>query len=214
MTEPSVIVYAIDDDAAVLTGIGRLLRSAGYEAQVFASAEAFFEKVDHEATGCLILDLALPGFDGMQVQQRLVETDSVLPIIFLTGRGDIPTSVRAMKNGAADFCTKPIDDFDLLAAVDQAIQRCELAQRARRERTGIAGRLSTLTARERQVLEHLLSGQRNKQIAAALGTVEKTIKVHRARNMQKMQARSLATLIRQAEHAGIPRKPIGTEPAG
>lgn len=198
-------VYAVDDEAAVLKGLERLLRSAGYQPRVFASAAAFFEQYDRTATGCLVLDLAMPGCDGMQVQQRLIDDGSLLPIIFLTGHGDVPTSVRAMKQGAADFHIKPVDDRVLLAAIEQAIQRCELAQQVRREREEIAARFAALTGREHEVLRHLLSGKRNKQIAAELGTVEKTIKVHRARIMQKVQAPSLATLIRLAERAGIAR---------
>jgi FixJ family two-component response regulator len=206
VNQAAVTVYAIDDDASVLKGLERLFRSAGYQSQVFACAEAFFDQFDLEAVGCLVLDLAMPGVDGMQVQQRLKEYGSTLPIIFLTGNGDVPTSVRAMKNGAADFCTKPVDSRELLAAVEQAVQRCQRAHQLRRERADIAARFATLTAREREVLEHLLSGQRNKQIAAALGTVEKTIKVHRARIMQKVRAPSLATLVRLAESAAIARK--------
>lgn len=206
MRQAAPTVYAIDDDASVLKALGRLLLSAGYKSQLFANAREFFDKCDLEGSGCLILDLAMPGCDGMQVQQRLIEQGSVLPIIFLTGNGDVPTSVRAMKKGAADFHTKPVEDRVLLVAVEHAIQRCMLAQQARREHADIAARFAVLTAREHEVLEHLLSGKRNKQIAAALGTVEKTIKVHRARIMQKTKAPSLATLIRLAERAGIAHK--------
>jgi FixJ family two-component response regulator len=138
----------------------------------------------------------------------------VLPIIFLTGRGDIPASVRAMKQGAADFLTKPVDDQELLAAVQQATQRCRMVQEERRELADIEERLATLTAREYEVLEQLLSGKLNKQIAATLGTVEKTIKVHRARIMHKMHAPSLATLIRLAERAGVATRSVGSDSPG
>lgn len=207
MMPTGVTVYAIDDDAAVLKGIERLLRSAGYATRVFTSAEVFFDQYDDKAAGCLILDLAMPGLGGLQVQQRLIERGSLLPIIFLTGRADVSTSVQAMKNGAVDFHTKPVDDRELLATVEQAVRRCKLAQQMRHERADIAARLASLTTREREVLDHLLSGQRNKQIAAALGTVEKTIKVHRARIMQKMRAPSLAILAKLVERAEGARAP-------
>jgi FixJ family two-component response regulator len=214
MTQRALTVFAVDDDPSVLKGIERLLRSAGFNAQVFASAEAFLDGYDHDVTGCIILDLAMPGLDGLQLQQRLVERGGVLPIIFLTGRGDIPASVRAMKQGAADFLTKPVDDQELLAAVQQATQRCRMVQEERRELADIEERLATLTAREYEVLEQLLSGKLNKQIAATLGTVEKTIKVHRARIMHKMHAPSLATLIRLAERAGVATRSVGSDSPG
>ena len=203
MTSGTAIVFIVDDDVSVLKGVKRLLRSAGFAAETFASAREFLEQYDRNVAGCVILDLAMPGFDGLQMQQALADRDSVLPIIFLTGRGDIPTSVRAMKGGAVDFLTKPASDDELLAAVRGAIQRCEVLHRVREEVATIRRRAATLTPREREVLAHLLSGKLNKQIAADLGTVEHTIKIHRARVMQKMQARTLAALVRLAERAGI-----------
>jgi FixJ family two-component response regulator len=155
----------------------------------------------------VILDLAMPGFDGLQMQKALTDQGSVLPVIFLTGHGDIPTSVQAMKGGAVDFLTKPVTDDELLAAVRKAIERCEALCRAREEIAIVRRRVATLTPREREVLTHLLSGKLNKQIAADLGTVEHTIKVHRARVMAKMQARTLAALVRLAERAGIEAAP-------
>lgn len=203
MTEAAITVFAVDDDPSVRTGLGRLLRSAGFKAEVFATARAFLGAYRPDVTGCLILDLAMPELDGLELQQQLAERGGALPIIFLTGHGDIPTSVRAMKLGAADFLTKPVDDRALLAAVEQAIHRSNILQQQRREVADIERRLATLTPREREVLEHLLTGKLNKQIAAALGTVEKTIKVHRARVMHKMRAPSLAALVRLTERAGI-----------
>jgi len=201
MSTPQPVVHAVDDDPSVLRGLERLLRSAGYTPRVYSSAEAFFAEHDPEVLGCLILDLAMPGCDGMQLQQRLVDSGSVLPVIFLTGRGDVPTTVRAMKNGAVDFHTKPVDDHELLAAVERAIERCRQDQQQRRVRADCVARLAGLTAREREVFQHLLAGMRNKQIAAALGTVEKTVKVHRARIMEKTRASSLAELVQLAERA-------------
>lgn len=207
MTSGTSVVFVVDDDASVLRGVKRLLRSAGFTAETFASAPEFLERYDRNAAGCVILDLAMPGFDGLQMQEALTHRGSVLPIIFLTGHGDIPTSVQAMKGGAVDFLTKPATDDELIAAVRKAIQRCEALYRAREEIATIRRRVATLTPREHEVLTHLLSGKLNKQIAADLGTVEHTIKVHRARVMQKMQARTLAALVRLAERAGIEATP-------
>ena len=200
-------VFVVDDDPSVLRGARRLLRSAGIATKVFASPQEFLANHRPEATGCVILDLAMPGLDGLQVQQVLSDRGSLLPIIFLTGHGDIPASVLAMKRGAVDFLTKPVDDESLLTAIRQAIRRCAVLRQERQEVADIEARLATLTPREREVLVHLLSGQLNKQIAADLGTVEKTVKVHRARIMQKMRAPTLAVLVRLAERAGVAAAP-------
>jgi FixJ family two-component response regulator len=207
MTGDTPIVFVVDDDASVLRGVKRLLRSAGFTGETFASAREFLERYDSNGVGCVILDLAMPGFDGLQMQQALADRGSVLPIIFLTGHGDIPSSVRAMKGGAVDFLTKPVSDDELLAAVRNAIQQCEALSRTREDIESIRRRVATLTPREREVLSHLLTGKLNKQIAADLGTVEHTIKVHRARVMQKMQVRSLTALAQLAERAGIEATP-------
>ena len=207
MTSGTSIVFVVDDDASVRRGVTRLLRSAGFTAETFASAPEFLERHDRNVLGCVILDLAMPGFDGLQMQKALTDRGSALPVIFLTGHGDIPTSVQAMKGGAVDFLTKPVTDDELLAAVREAIERCEALYRAREEIAIIRHRVAALTPREREVLTHLLSGKLNKQIAADLGTVEHTIKVHRARVMEKMQVRTLAALVRLAERAGIEAAP-------
>ena len=210
MTSRPATVFVVDDDPSVRRGVERLLRSAGLTIEAFGSASEFLERYDRDATGCVILDLAMPGFDGLQLQQALAERGSALPIIFLTGHGDIPSSVQAMKRGAVDFLTKPVSGDELLAAVRNSIERCEALYRTREEIDDIRHRVATLTPREREVLTHLLSGRLNKQIAADLGTVEYTIKVHRARVMQKMQVRTLAALVRLAERAGIePAPPTG-----
>jgi FixJ family two-component response regulator len=150
-----------------------------------------------------VLDLAMPGVNGMELQRELAARGSILPVVFLTGHGDVPTSVQAMKRGAADFLTKPVDENDLLAAIRTALEKGSALRRERDELAEVKRRIATLTPREREVLEHIVAGKRNKQVAGELGTVEKTVKVHRARVMGKMQAKSLAELVRLAERAGI-----------
>lgn len=203
MNDPLRQIYLVDDDPAILKALSRLLRSAGYEPIAFASAKQFLERYEPNAPGCLVLDLSMPGTTGLELQQWLLQTESPLPVIFLTGRGDIPSSVRAMKQGAVDFLTKPVNDTALLKAIHEASQRESQARTARAEAAAIETRLATLTPRQREVLEHVVTGQLNKQIADDLGTVEKTIKVHRARVMEKMGVQSLAELVRLAERARI-----------
>lgn len=200
---PLATVFVVDDDPAVLKGLSRLLRSAGLAVDAFLSPQDFLNRHDPTAPGCLVLDVAMPGFNGLELQKALAARGSTIPIIFLTGHGDIPMSVQAMKRGAADFLTKPVNDDDLLSAVRAAIGKDRAARQARAEVAEIERRLATLTPREREVLEHVISGQLNKQTAADLGTVEKTIKVHRARVMEKMKAQSLADLVHLAEKAGV-----------
>jgi FixJ family two-component response regulator len=196
-------VFLVDDDAAVLKGLRRLLASAGLDVVAFESPQDFLAGLDRDADGCVVLDYSMPGLNGLELQQALAARGSALPVIFLTGKGDIPTSVRAMKDGAVDFLTKPVDGEVLLAAVRGAIERNRSQSGERAERADIERRLATLTTREREVLRHVVAGLLNKQIAARLGTVEKTVKVHRARVMEKMQARSLAELVRLAEKSGL-----------
>ncbi len=203
MTDVACTVFVVDDDASVRKGVLRLLRSSGLAAEGYPSAQAFLDGPDRAAIGCVILDLAMPGVNGLQMQEALAGAGSALQIVFLTGHGDIPSSVRAMKHGAVDFLTKPVSDDVLLDAVHHAIERARVLEQGRREKYDIERRLATLTPREREVLPHLVRGRLNKQIAADLGTVEKTIKVHRARIMQKMQVRTLVALARLAQQAGI-----------
>jgi len=196
-------VFLVDDDTAVLKALSRLLRSAGFEVDTFTSAQAFLDADRAAAAGCVVLDVAMPGLGGLALQQALAACGSHLPIVFLTGHGDIDMGVQAMKVGAADFLTKPVDDARLIDAVANAIERNRLALRASAEVDEIRLRLATLTAREREVLALVVSGRMNKQVAAELGTAEKTIKAHRGRVMTKMQVRSLAELVRLADRAGI-----------
>ena len=200
----SSIVYIVDDDDAVRKGLTRLITSAGYVAQSFESARAFLDRRnDGVLPACLVLDVQMPDLNGLDLQRELNAARSVMPIIFLTGHGDIPMSVGAMKAGAADFIPKPPRDDELLDAIGRAIERAARDGVARREVEAIRERISGLTAREREVMELVVKGRLNKQIAAELGTVEKTIKVHRARVMRKMEAHSLAHLVRCAQKAGL-----------
>ena len=194
----------VDDDPSVLRALTRLLSAAGFQARAFPSPAAFLQAHDPVTPGCLVLDVALPGLDGLELQQALAVSDCARPVVFITGRGDIPTSVRAMKGGAVDFLTKPVNDKNLLAAVRNAIEIDRLARETQVEMDALRQRLATLTPREREVLAQVVAGRLNKQIAADLGTVEKTIKVHRARIMAKMAVGSLADLVRIAERLGIP----------
>lgn len=203
MSESKPIVFVVDDDARVRKAVGRLLRVKGFEVAVFGSASEFLAAHDANAPGCMVLDIAMPELNGLELQQTLVERGSALPIIFLTGRADVPMCAQAMKRGAADFLTKPVDDADLLAAVRRALEQDHAARLTRAELAGFHARLASLTPREREVLEHVVSGQLNKQIAGDLGTVENTVKAHRARMMEKMQVQSVAELARLAERAGI-----------
>jgi FixJ family two-component response regulator len=203
MSEDSPTVFVVDDDPSVLKSISRLLRSVGWQAAPSCSPEEFLRQYDPAAPGCLVLDVAMPGVDGFELQRRLVEAGCPLPIVFITGHGDIPTSVRAMRAGALNFLAKPVNDDDLLGAIREAVEADRVARRAQRDIAVIRERLATLTPREREVLEQVVAGKLNKQIAGDLGTVEKTIKVHRARVMEKMGARSLAELARMGERLGI-----------
>jgi FixJ family two-component response regulator len=207
MGKPTPTVYVVDDDPDLLRAIGRLLESVGLRAATYPSAHQFLERYDRSAPGCLVLDLALPGLSGLELQRVLEQQGSPLPIVFLTGRGDIATSVQAMKHGAADFLTKPVDDTELIAAVHEALARDEVVRSARLERERLGKCLAALTERERQVLELIVAGRLNKQIAAELGTVEKTIKFHRANLMRKMGVRGVADLVKLAERAGVGSAP-------
>lgn len=204
---PEPTVFLVDDEASVLKALSRLLRSAGLNVEAFRSPQEFLQHHDPHAPGCLVLDVAMPGLNGLDLQRALADRGTELPIIFLTARGDIPMSVQAMKGGAVDFLTKPANDEDLLAAIRAAIDKDRANRQAGAERSRIQQQLATLTPREREVLKHIIAGKLNKQVAADLGIVEKTIKVHRARVMKKMNVRSLAELVRVAEHAGIKPAP-------
>jgi FixJ family two-component response regulator len=196
MKDVGASVYLVDDDERVRGSLARLHLSEGYLVSLHPSAEDLLERHDPSAHGCAILDVALPGIGGLAIQESLRMKGVIRPLIFLTGRSDIPTSVQAMKAGAVDFLTKPVDASVLLAAVAGAIERDRRERRDGEQRQSVAARLSSLTPRERDVLGHVVAGRLNKQIAFDLGTVEKTVKVHRGRMMRKMGVRSVADLVR------------------
>jgi FixJ family two-component response regulator len=196
-------VFVVDDYAPVRSSISRLLRAAGFATAGFASAGDFLAQYDPGVCGCLVLDLAMPAVNGLELQRILEKTGSLLPIIFLTGHGDIPKSVQAMKHGASDFLTKPVNDEDLLVAVRVAIEKDRALRQEQAELSEIRARLATLTPREREVLEYVVAGKLNKQIAGDLGTVEQTVKAHRAQVMEKMRVRSVAELVRLTQRCGI-----------
>ena len=204
VTTPSVghTVFVVDDDAAVRKAVSRLLRSAGIAVAAFASPREFLAQYDPATPGCLVLDIAMPDLNGLQLQTTLGERGSILPIIFLTGQGDVSKSVQAMKHGAFDFLSKPVKDKDLLTAVRAAIERDAVARLEQAKLSEIRARLDTLTPREREVLEHVVSGKLNKQIAVDLGITEATVKMHRARVMAKMKVQSVAELARLTERCG------------
>jgi FixJ family two-component response regulator len=197
------IVFVVDDYAPGRRSISRLLRAAGFAVIEFASAKEFLTGYDPETPGCLVLDLAMPAVSGLELQGMLADRGSLLPIIFLTAHGDISKSVQAMKRGASDFLMKPVNDEDLLAAVRAAIEKDRALRREQAELSEIRARLTALTPREREVLEYVVAGKLNKQIAGELGTVEQTVKIHRAHVMQKMRVQSVAELVRLTQRCGI-----------
>ncbi|MGF6288481.1 FixJ family two-component response regulator [Paraburkholderia youngii] len=201
MDQTNTRVFIVDDDGSVRSALARLLRASGYQVECFDSPEAFLERADLTSMpACLVLDLQMPGMTGLEVQRKL---DQLLPIVFLTGHGDIGSSVDAMKGGAVDFLPKPVRDSLLLAAVDRALARACVESRRRHEREEIEERMRHLTRREREVMELVVTGRLNKQVASDLGAAEKTIKIHRARVMEKMKARSIVELVHLVRKGGL-----------
>jgi FixJ family two-component response regulator len=203
-------VYLVDDDQGVRKALSRVLREEGWIVEAFESAEAYVARPGDRPGGCLVLDVSLPGLDGLELQRRLSEAGHVLPIVFVTGHGDIPMSVKAIKAGAKDFLTKPVQAQALVAAVRSAIEQHRADRAAQADAAKLRERLASLTPREREVLAALVAGRLNKQIASDLGVVEQTVKFHRARIMERMQARTIAELMHFAAQLGIGARPGST----
>ena len=203
MSPSAGIVFLVDDDPRVVVAVARLLRAADIDVRSFSSAEQFLEKHETSVPGCIVLDVAMAGMNGIELQTRLAGTGCERPIIFLTGQADIPMSVQAMKTGAVDFLVKPVGEEKLLAAVRLALDKDRADRLARALLTDVEARLATLTPRENEILRHVIAGLLNKQIASELGTAEKTVKAHRGRVMRKMGVRSVADLTRATMRAGI-----------
>ena len=201
--ESSPVIAIVDDDPSVREGLHSLIRSAGWRAEMFASAQDFLARHATEALSCLVLDLQLPGLSGLDLQKRMAEVALQIPIVFLTGHGDIPASVQAMKAGAIEFLTKPVDEEDLLRAIQEAIECDRRTRQQHAEIRDLRNRYETLTAREREVMRQVISGLLNKQVAAELNITEFTVKIHRGQVMRKMRADSLAHLVRMADSLGI-----------
>ena len=203
MRQSDPVIAIVDDDPSVRDGLESLIRSAGWRIQTFESAQEFLARPRTEAPNCLILDLQLPGLSGLDLQKRMAEAGLDIPIVFLTGHGNIPATVQAMKAGAVEFLTKPFDDEELLHAIREAIERDRRSRQQRAEISELRGRYELLTAREQEVMQQVVSGRLNKQVAAELEITEFTVKVHRGQVMRKMRADSLADLVRMADKLGI-----------
>lgn len=203
MGEPNATVFVVDDDGGVRAAIESLLRSVGFVVRSFGSAREFLARPPSDALACLVLDIRLPGASGLDLQRELAELDPSLPIVFISGHGDIPMSVRAIKAGAVEFLPKPFRDQDLLDAIQQALQGARVARELRLQVGELSSRFESLTPRERQVLELVVTGMLNKQIAYELGISEVTVKIHRGQVMHKTRAQSVAELVRLAERVGI-----------
>jgi FixJ family two-component response regulator len=201
MKEKPPTVFVVDDDEAVRTSLRLLLKSVGLQVETFASAQEFLDQFDPDRAGCLVLDIRMPGMSGLELQQQLNERHSIMPIVFITGHGDVPMAVEAMQAGAVDFIQKPFRDQDLIDRINRALEKDKAMRGSLRERDEIRRRMSQLTPREREVLELVTQGKANKVIAGDLNVSQRTVEIHRARVMEKMGAASLAHLVRMVIEA-------------
>ena len=204
MTESGGVVFVVDNDPSMRESLRNLVRSIGLRVQVFASAQEFLRSAHVDRPACLVLDVRMPGLSGLDLQKRMADAGTDIPIVFLSGHADIPMSVRAMKAGAAEFLTKPVREQDLLDAIQEALERDRLAGSRHEEISDLQSRFDSLTARERDVMKHVTAGLLNKQIAGELGIQETTVKIHRHHVMEKMKATSLAELVRMADRVEVP----------
>ena len=204
MSETDAMVFVVDDDAPMRESLKNLIRSVGLRVELFASAQEFLRSNRPDRPSCLVLDVRLPGLSGLDLQRRTTEAGMEIPIIFITGYGDIPMTVRAMKAGAVEFLSKPFRDQDLLDAIQQALERDGKARDQRAALEELRSRFASLTSREREVMKRVVAGLLNKQIGAELGTSETTVKVHRHQVMEKMGAGSVPELVRMADRLGVP----------
>jgi len=209
-------VFVVDDDAGLCRSLARLIRSAGWNVETFTSAHDFLDRQAHGGTGCVLMDVQMPGMTGPELHRRMTDRGISLPVVFLSGHGDLPMGVQAMKRGAVDFLSKPVDDETLLQTLRQGIERHAIAQADRRRRQEIELRLARLSPREREVLKLVIGGHLNKQVADKMGISIKTVKVHRARVMEKMEVDSLAALVHLCENAGVefPHRSAGAHASG
>lgn len=203
MTAAEAVVFVVDDDVGTRESLKNLIRSVGLRAETFASAQDFLRSTRPDAPSCLVLDVRLPGLSGLDLQKRMAEVEVAIPIVFISGHGDIPMSVQAMKAGAVEFLTKPFREQELLDAIQQALERDRNAREQRAEIAELRSRYRLLTPREREVMALVVTGLLNKQVAGELGTSEASVKVHRQHVMEKMRARSLAALVRMADRVGV-----------
>jgi FixJ family two-component response regulator len=204
LRQPEAVIAIVDDDASVQRGLQRLIRSAGWKVETFASAQEFLARSRAELPNCVLLDLQLPGLSGLDLQKQMAEVGLEIPIVFLTGHGNIPVSVQAMKAGAVQFLTKPVDEQELLQAIEEAVERDRRTRQQQVEMSELRDRYESLTGREQEVMQKVISGMLNKQIAADLKITEDTVKFHRGHIMRKMNADSLADLVRMAKDLAIP----------
>jgi len=204
LRQPEAVIAIVDDDASVQRGLQRLIRSAGWKVETFASAKEFLARSRTELPNCVLLDLQLPGLSGLDLQKRMAEVGLEIPIVFLTGHGNIPVSVQAMKAGAVQFLTKPVDEQELLQAIEEAVERDRRTRQQQVEMSELRDRYESLTGREQEVMQKVISGMLNKQIAADLKITEDTVKFHRGHIMRKMNSDSLADLVRMAKDLAIP----------
>jgi FixJ family two-component response regulator len=204
LRQAEAVIAIVDDDASVQRGLQRLIRSAGWKVETFASAQEFLARSRTELPNCVLLDLQLPGLSGLDLQKRMAEVGLEIPIVFLTGHGNIPVSVQAMKAGAVQFLTKPVDEQELLQAIEEAVERDRRTRQQQVEMSELRDRYESLTGREQEVMQKVISGMLNKQIAADLKITEDTVKFHRGHIMRKMNSDSLADLVRMAKDLAIP----------